>query len=55
MKKQFLAFLCRICPVCNIVRWKPDSGFAKKMIEAEKNCPACKAYHEVYGCGAKTK
>jgi hypothetical protein len=35
--------------MCNTVRLFPQSRFAKLMIKAEKNCPACKAYREVYG------
>ncbi len=49
MTKKGLAMLCKICPVCNIARLFPNSGFAKKMAEAEKNCPACQAYRELYG------
>lgn len=47
--KKFLALLCKFCPFCAYARKKPDSEFAKKLVEAEKNCPACKAYKEVYG------
>jgi len=38
------AFICRICPLCIVVRRFPDSEFAKKMKEVEKSCPCCKAY-----------
>ena len=51
MNKQFLAFLCRICPFCCYARKHPDSGFAHKLRAAEQNCPACKAYSELYGAG----
>jgi hypothetical protein len=47
-KKRLLAFLCQICPACNVARTWPQSGFAKKLAEAEKNCPACNAYKELH-------
>ncbi len=49
--KKFLAFICQICPFCIISRRFPNSEFAKKMKEAEKNCPCCKAYEELKGKG----
>ena len=49
MKKKTLAMLCKICPFCNIARRFPASKFAKAMVKAEKNCPACNAYRELYG------
>ena len=50
-KTQLFAFLCRICPACNIARRWPDSKFAEMLAKAEKNCPACKAYKQIYGKG----
>jgi rubrerythrin len=47
--KKFLAFICKICPFCAYARKHPDSNFAKKLREAEEDCPACKAYNEIYG------
>ncbi len=46
--KRFLAFLCSICPACNVARMWPNSTFAKKLAAAEKNCPACNAYKELH-------
>jgi rubrerythrin len=37
------------CPACNAARLWPESGFAKKLTQAEKNCPACNAYKQLYG------
>jgi rubrerythrin len=48
MFKKFLALFSMLCPVCNIVRRFPDSKFAKIMEKREKNCPACKAYNEIF-------
>ncbi|MEW5819584.1 MAG: hypothetical protein AB1782_05285 [Cyanobacteriota bacterium] len=48
MNKKLLAFLCKICPFCIVARKFPETGFAKKLAEAEQDCPACKAYKEVY-------
>ena len=48
-RTQLLAFLCRICPACNVARRWPDSGFAKALAKSEKNCPACNAYKQIYG------
>ncbi|HOX36355.1 MAG TPA: hypothetical protein PL033_00080 [Candidatus Brocadiia bacterium] len=47
--KKLLALFCRICPFCVLARRYPDSSLAAKLREAEKNCPACKAYAQVYG------
>jgi len=49
MNTKTLALLCKLCPFCNVARMFPGSKFAKAMVEAEKNCPACKAYRELYG------
>lgn len=49
MNKKILAFLCKICPFCITGRAFPESKFAKKLAEAEKSCPACNAYKELYG------
>jgi rubrerythrin len=51
MKQQILAFICKVCPACNVARRWPNSSFAKRLAQAEKNCPACKAYKQVYGKG----
>lgn len=48
MNKKFLAFLCKICPFCIAARMFPVSGYAKMLKDVEKNCPACKAYAEIY-------
>ena len=48
-KARLLALFCRVCPACNAARLWPNSGFAKKLAEAEKNCPACNAYKQLYG------
>ena len=48
-KTRLLAFLSQVCPACNVARLWPESGFAKKLAQAEKNCPACKAYKQLYG------
>jgi rubrerythrin len=53
MSKRFLAFLCRVCPACNVARRFPDSNFAKGLAKAEQNCPACRAYKEIYGKSAQ--
>ena len=49
MKTQLLALICRCYPVCITARHWPESKFAKMVMEAEKNCPACRAYKVVYG------
>lgn len=49
MKQQILAWVCRLCPACNAARLWPNSAFAKSLAAAEKNCPACRAYRQVYG------
>jgi len=45
---KLLAVCCRICPFCIAARKWPDSALAKKLRQAEKSCPACKAYAQVY-------
>ncbi len=47
--KRMLALICIICPLCSVVRRWPNSVFARKFRRYEKNCPACKAYWEIYG------
>ena len=47
-KKRFLVLLSQLCPACNIARRWPNSQFAKKLAQAEKNCPACNAYKELF-------
>ncbi|MBU0567510.1 hypothetical protein KJ693_02065 [bacterium] len=54
MLKKVLAFASLICPVCNIARIFPGSKFARMMQQREENCPACKAYQEVF-CKKKEK
>ena len=49
MTTKTLALLCKLCPFCNVARMFPSSKYAKMMAKAEKNCPACKAYRELYG------
>jgi len=49
MQTRLLAWLCRLCPFCNAARLWPRSGFARKLAEVEKDCPACRAYRQVYG------
>jgi hypothetical protein len=49
MGTRILAFICRICPFCISARRWPESKFAKKLREVERNCPACRAYAELYG------
>lgn len=49
MNQRTLAMICRCCPVCITARCFPDSKFAKKVNELEKDCPACRAYKQVYG------
>jgi len=44
IKTKVLAAFCRICPFCIAARQWPDSTYAKKLKEIEKNCPFCKAY-----------
>ena len=51
-KTRLLAFVCQVCPACNVARLWPESGFAKKLAQAEKNCPACNAYKQLYGKNA---
>ena len=46
--KWVLANLCRVCPFCIAAKIFPNSGFAKKLKSVESNCPACRAYYEVY-------
>lgn len=41
------AFICRICPVCIVARRRPDSAFARKVAEMEKDCPFCRAYRRL--------
>lgn len=53
--QKFLAFLCRICPFCAYARRRPDSSFAAALRKAEKSCPACKAYYELYKKPAQGK
>ena len=48
MNKRVLSFVCSVCPFCITARAWPKSGFAKKLREAEKNCPACRAYRELH-------
>jgi rubrerythrin len=48
-KTKFLAFLCSICPFCIAARFFPNSGYAKALKKAEKDCPACRAYARVKG------
>ncbi|HOZ46792.1 MAG TPA: hypothetical protein PLO37_16685 [Candidatus Hydrogenedentes bacterium] len=48
MNEKFLAFLCSICPFCISARHWPNSKFAQKLREAEKNCPACQAYQRLH-------
>jgi len=44
IKTKVLAAFCRVCPFCIAARHWPDSSYAKKLKEIEKNCPFCKAY-----------
>ena len=46
--KRLLALACRVCPFCAVARLVPNSAYARKLRAAEKNCPACRAYCEVY-------
>ena len=48
MKTKLLATFCRFCPVCIVARKFPESAFAKKVKELERNCPACRAYRCYY-------
>ena len=48
MKTMLLAQICRFCPVCIAARHWPESAFAQKVKEMEKNCPACNAYRRYY-------
>ena len=47
-KKRLLALVCRVCPFCAVARLIPNSAYARKLREVETNCPACRAYREVY-------
>ncbi len=49
MSEKALAFICRICPVCVTARLFPNSNFARKVTEFEKDCPCCNAYKKLYG------
>ncbi|MCX7011665.1 MAG: hypothetical protein NTW86_03705 [Candidatus Sumerlaeota bacterium] len=46
MMKRILALVCAICPFCIAKRQWPDSAYARKMNELEKDCPCCRAYRE---------
>lgn len=46
---RFLAYICKLCPFCIAARMFPRSKYAAFMKKAEADCPACKAYRDVYG------
>jgi hypothetical protein len=48
LKTRLLAMACSCCPFCIARRVWPDSAYGRFMAEAEKNCPACKAYALVH-------
>ena len=48
------ALFCRICPLCTVARIRPEGGFARKLAEAEKNCPFCRAYRQLHGDPGQT-
>ena len=48
------ALICRICPLCIVARIRPDGGFARKLAEAEENCPFCRAYRQMHGDSTRT-
>jgi hypothetical protein len=39
-----LAFVCALCPFCNLKRRFPRSAYAGFMRRVERGCPFCKAY-----------
>jgi hypothetical protein len=51
MKTKVLAAFCRVCPFCIAARKWPNSAYAKKLKEIEKNCPFCKAYSRLKANG----
>ena len=49
--KKLRANVCKHCPLCKIARTSPESLPGKILHHPvhSKNCPAWKAYNEIYG------
>jgi hypothetical protein len=53
-KTKVLAAFCKVCPFCIAARHCPNSAYAKKLKEIEKNCPFCKAYSKLKAYNSNT-